>query len=487
MDGAVLAPDTISDLASRLLSERLAGNLETFAFAALDGLPFGISIIDRDMRILFVNRRQQSFFPGRKLVGETCYRAYMNDPNCDETCPWCAASVAIKTGKVVRKIAPSRDERGVVFDHFEVIAVPLRDGAGQVFAIMELVQDIADRAFKVPLTLEPSEPRNLSRMFAFDRMVCASEATRNLKRRLEMIFDTDATVLITGETGTGKNLVSNVIHENSSRRSRPFVTLNCANMSETLLESDLFGHERGSFTGAVAAKHGMVETAEGGTIMLDEIGDAPLSIQAKLLRFLETSEFERVGSTKTRSVDVRVLAATNRDLDALMGEGRFREDLYYRLSVITIEVPPLRERPEEIPILAERFLANACRRLGVETKTFHPRVMRLFLDYDWPGNCRQLKHEVEQMAILAKYETVVTEELVSRRIAGAGISVERPAQSKIAPHPQVDSLKSCVEAHEQNVIRDALAAANGNRTLAAKTLGLTRRGLLKKMQRFGIK
>ena len=467
---------------NRIVEDLLPLSIRDFALNALDALPFGINIINREMRVVYVNQHQQSFFPDRQLGRRICYQAYMNDEHREEVCPWCASTIAFQTGKVIRRVAPSRNQEGIVFKHFEVVAIPLRSQEGEIFAVMELVEDIADRTFNVPLALEPGKTRGLSQMFAFDRLICASESMRNLRRRLELISDTDAPVLILGETGTGKNLIAEIVHENSSRKSKHFVCLNCANMSETLMESELFGHEKGAFTGATSTKKGMVEMAEGGTLLLDEIGDAPMSIQAKLLRFLESGRFERVGGTRTIQVDSRIIAATNQDLERLISEGKFREDLFYRLSVLTLSVPSLHERPEEIPILVEYVLDQAGKDAGVEPKKIHPKVMRMFLDYNWPGNCRQLKHEIEQMVILGKYDSILTEELVSRKIL---ISL---GKTSFIPPAETESstLKETTDLVEKRLIRKVLQETNGNRTHAADRLGLTRRGLLKKIQRLGL-
>ncbi|MBV6481888.1 MAG: sigma-54-dependent Fis family transcriptional regulator [Candidatus Omnitrophica bacterium] len=466
----------------RIVEDLLPFSVQDFALSALDALPFGINIVNRDMRIIYVNQHQQSFFPDRQLGRRICFQAYMNDDQREEVCPWCASKIAFQTGKLVRRVAPSRNQEGIVFKHFEVVAIPLRDKSGEIFAVMELVEDIAGRTFNVPLALEPGKTRNLSQMFAFDRLICASKAMKDLRRRLELFSDNDAPVLIQGETGTGKNLIAEILHENSSRKSKPFIDLNCANMTETLMESELFGHEKGAFTGANSIKKGMVEMAEGGTLLLDEIGDAPMNIQAKLLRFLESGRFERVGGTRTIQVDARIIAATNQDLERRITEGKFREDLFYRLSVLTITVPSLQERPEEIPILVEYFLDQAVKEAGLEPKKIHPRVMRMFLDYSWPGNCRQLKHEIEQMVILGKYDSILTEELVSRKIL---LSL---GKAPYIPDLEADSssLREVTNLLEKRLIRKALQETNGNKTHAAEMLGLTRRGLLKKIQRLGL-
>jgi transcriptional regulator with PAS, ATPase and Fis domain len=465
----------------RLIRRLIPAGKADFALAALDQLPFGINIINRKMEVIYVNQTQQAFFPGRPLAGRICYNAYTDDDTREETCPWCAAARAFKTGEATHRVAPSRDANGQVFYHFEVLAVPIKDEDGNVVAVMELVQDISNRVFPTNLADEHPQAKTLSPMFTFDALICASEKMRQVRRRLELIADTEIPVLILGETGSGKGLIARIIHDNSNRRQKPMVTLNCANLQETLFESELFGYEKGAFTGAMRTKTGLVEQADGGTLFLDEIGDAPPSIQTKLLRFLETGQFERVGGTRTLSVNVRLLAATNQPLEERIRQGLFRSDLYYRLSVSTMQLPPLRERKEEIPEICDRFLLEACRRHSFPPKTLHPRVLRIFLDYDWPGNMRELKHELEQLVIIGRYEQQLTDEMISARIMEATGKLDFAG---VQPETH-GTLKAMMDATERQFIMRALRQTDGNRTQAAKLLGLSRRGLLKKMAQWG--
>ncbi|MFH1740472.1 MAG: sigma-54-dependent Fis family transcriptional regulator [bacterium] len=449
---------------------------------ALDAAPVGINIVDRNMRVVYVNRKQQSHFPDRQLVGRICYKAYMNDENRDEVCPWCAAKNAFESGKTVRRIAPSRSADGALFDHFECTATPLRDETGDIYAVMEIVVDISSGGATLSIFPDQDvEPPRLAPTFAFDKLVCAGEAMREVRQRLERIVDTYATILITGETGTGKSMIAQIIHDNSSRKPKPFVTINCTNMSETLLESQLFGHEKGAFTGATSTHKGYVESADGGTILLDEIGDLSLNMQARLLRFLETSQFERVGSTKTCEVDVRILAATNQDLEQLVHQGRFRSDLYYRVNVISLHIPPLRERREELPFLVDYFVRNYCRELEIPPKRISPRLMQVFLEYEWPGNVRQMRNEIAQMVILSRYEDELTDDSLSTGIRAA-MSLDDGSQEE----EERGTLREIVENVEKRVVRRALRENNSNRSRTASLLGLTRKGLLNKIKRYNL-
>jgi two-component system, NtrC family, response regulator AtoC len=289
---------------------------------------------------------------------------------------------------------------------------------------------------------------------------------------------TAETVLILGESGTGKELVANAIHANSDRAERPFIKVNCAALSPTLLESELFGHEKGAFTGAVALRRGRFEQANGGTLFLDEVGDLDVELQAKLLRVLQTGQFERVGGNETLQGDVRVVSATHRDLPALCAEGKFREDLYYRLNVVTIELPPLRARREDIPLLAEaivRRLANKYRwpRLGLT-----PEAVQALAAQPWPGNVRQLQNVLARAALLARGRPIGAEDVQP----APSLPAEEPAE--VRPGPL--ALKEILAETERRVIQQALEQESWNRTRAARVLGISRRQLFDKIQQYGL-
>ncbi len=290
-------------------------------------------------------------------------------------------------------------------------------------------------------------------------------------RLIEDVAATDATVLIQGESGTGKELAARAIHDLSPRKDKPFMVINCSAYPATLLESELFGHEKGAFTGALKQRPGRFEQADGGTVFLDEIGEISSSAQVKLLRVLQTQRFERVGGERTVDVDVRIVAATNKNLLEEVKAGRFREDLYYRLDVIPVRLPPLRERGNDVALLARHFLGRFSEEQGKPITEISPKAMRLLLDYHWPGNVRELENVVEQATVLAKSSVISPEEL--------------PARLKIVPEPS-QSAASTLEEQERTIILQALESCTWNKKLAAQSLAIGRSTLYAKMKRLGI-
>ena len=313
--------------------------------------------------------------------------------------------------------------------------------------------------------------------------VCASAAMHRVADQIQRMQGNDLTVLITGESGTGKDLVARAIHAGSPRRGSMFLPYNCTSATRELADSQLFGHRRGSFTGAIADQPGVLRTAVGGTLFLDEVGDLPLDVQPKLLRFLEQGEVLPVGDTRPQRVDVRVVAATNADLEHRVADGKFREDLFYRLSVIRIHVPPLRDRREEIPHLATFFLREASERLGKPRVRLGPETLDLFDAFSWPGNVRQLRNEVQRAVAMAPAGGLITPDLLSPVFSA---TFERAADATTrVPGPRT-TLSSAVEMLERDMIEGALERAAGNISETARLLGLTRRGLYLKMQRLGV-
>ncbi len=296
-----------------------------------------------------------------------------------------------------------------------------------------------------------------------------------------MAENVDTTVLLLGETGTGKELVAREIHRRSGRGERPFLDVNCAVLSETLLESEMFGHERGAFTDARELKRGLLEVADGGTVLLDEIGEMPLAVQPKLLRVLETRSFRRVGGTRDIPVNVRIIAATNRDLEKAVANGRFREDLYYRLHVFPIQIPPLRQRPLDIPALTLYFLDLYNAALKKNIQGFTPRAMELMGQYSWPGNVRELKNIVERAMVLSRSD-VVDSDVLPREIAGLGHDAETVEPACTGN----ESPKKTLRDHERDHILNVLRAEGDNRTVAARVLGISRSTLQEKLKKYGL-
>jgi DNA-binding NtrC family response regulator len=293
---------------------------------------------------------------------------------------------------------------------------------------------------------------------------------------IDSVADTRATVLISGESGTGKSLIARAIHRRSSRRDKPFVEVACGALPETLLESELFGHAAGAFTGAIGEKLGKFMLADQGTIFLDEISTASPSMQVKLLRVLQDLEFEQVGGTKTFRVDTRVILATNDDLGRLVAEGRFRQDLFYRINVINVELPALRDRIADIPLLADHFLRQVCEDAGKSVRGFTEQAMTALQRYRWPGNVRELQNVIERAVLLGKEDVIGVDDLPSSLTAGS-INVE-----PVVGH----SLKQALESPERQIIRETLEAHNWNRNDTAEALGINRTTLYKKMKRLGL-
>jgi two-component system response regulator AtoC len=311
------------------------------------------------------------------------------------------------------------------------------------------------------------------------RIIGASSRMAEVHEIIRKVSPTTTTVLITGETGTGKELIARAIHRNSSRREQPFIKINCAAIAENLVESELFGYEKGAFTGAVTTKPGRFELAHRGTLFLDEVGEIPRDMQSKLLQAIQDQNFERVGGLKNISVDVRLIAATNRNLSQEVKEGKFREDLFYRLNVFPIHIPPLRERTEDILPLTGHFIEKFNRKLKMQVEGLSPEVGECLLAYPWPGNIRELEHLVERMVLMAE-GPIIAMEIVPPEIVRAAHE-PRPAAPGIEETPGRDVLKSHMEEMEKQIIARCLEESDGNVTRAAERLGLSRKGLQLKM------
>ena len=308
----------------------------------------------------------------------------------------------------------------------------------------------------------------------FEQIIGSSSALEAVLEQVERVAPTDSTVIIQGETGTGKELIAHAIHNLSSRCGRPFVRLNCAAIPLDLLESELFGHEKGAFTGAIAQKIGRFELADKGTLFLDEIGDIPPALQPKLLRVLQEQEFERLGSTRTHQVDVRLVAATNRDLEEMVNRGQFRSDLYYRLNVFPVQLPPLRERPEDIPALVTHFVERYGHRMGREIESIPPETMSALASYQWPGNIRELQNLIERAVILSN-DGVLPNPLPPTGTRAIAIASAAP----------VTTLKDSERTLILRTLEEVSWVIGGPKGAAAK-LGLKRTTLIHKMQKLGI-
>ncbi len=321
--------------------------------------------------------------------------------------------------------------------------------------------------------------RNLDSKYGFENIIGHSQALLRVLEVAARAARSDSVVLIRGETGTGKELLAKAIHHNSPRRDQPFVTINCGAIPRELLESELFGHVKGSFTGAVATRRGKVEAADGGTLFLDEIGELPLELQVKLLRLIQEGEIETVGAAAPRKVDVRIIAATHRNLEAMIEDGAFREDLYYRLAVIPLELPPLRERAEDIPELVQHLFQRAKQKHGRPELKLPPELLPYFSAYRWPGNIRQLENVIERIVVLTVGDTVTLEDLPELRSA-------EPVTGDVL-HLELGPHGLSLEAIEKELILRALRKFRWNQTQAARYLDISRRTLIYRMEKHNIR
>ncbi len=353
---------------------------------------------------------------------------------------------------------------------FDLLTKPLID---------EELELALDRALKTRVVLEENKnlKAQLDLRFGMDNIVGHDHRMRKVFDMIDSVADTKATVLITGESGTGKSLIARAIHRRSARRDRPFVEVACGALPENLLESELFGHVAGSFTGATSDKTGKFLAADTGTIFLDEIGTASPAMQVKLLRVLQEFEFEPVGGNKTIHVDARVILATNENLSHLVSEGRFRQDLFYRINVINVELPPIRERISDIPLLARHFLEEVCQECGKPMRNISDEAMAALQRYPWPGNVRELENAIERAVLLGKSDQILLEDL-PRAIAAAGPTTVEPIGTR--------TLKEALEGPERQIILDVLERHQWNRFATAEILGINRTTLYKKMKRLGL-
>ena len=322
----------------------------------------------------------------------------------------------------------------------------------------------------------------VKRSYRFENIIGNSKAIREIYRIISKVAQTQSTVLIRGESGVGKELVARAIHYNSPRANKALVEISCASLPETLLESELFGYEKGAFTGAVAQKKGRLELADKGTIFLDEIGDITETVQTKLLRVLQEKEMTHLGGTTAIKVDVRVIAATNRNLEKALHEGKFREDLYYRLNVIPLLIPPLRERKEDIPLLIEHFVKKFCQENNKQLMKFSKKALELCMSYDWPGNVRELENAVENAIVLGEGNVILPEFLPLNIYSFSNRSLGKEFLDNL----QGDSYRKKIEFAERLVIREAIENADGNKSIAAKNLNISLRTMRYKIKKYSL-
>ena len=392
--------------------------------------------------------------------------------------------------KAVRELHPETvvvliTAYGTIESAIEAMRAGAYDYVTKPFRASEILQVVEKALERVHLRREVSQLRQVvEERFGFASLVGKSAKMQEVYTQIEKVAAARGTVLIQGESGTGKELVAKAIHFNSPRKSGPFVVIDCGAIPEALQESELFGHERGAFTGAIATKKGLFEEAHGGTLFLDEVAELAPGLQAKLLRALQDGEIRRVGGTKTLHVDARVIAATNRDLAAEMREGAFREDLFYRLNVFPIFLPPLRERREDLPLLVDHFLDRLAQEGGKPPKRLSPEALRAMMAYPWPGNVRELEHALERAALLSEGETITDHDLPPEILA------PKDELTVILPDSAAgfkETVARLIRDAEVRLILRALAQSGGNRTEAARLLGISRRALLYKLNEYNLR
>lgn len=433
--------------------------------AILQSITDGVLTIDKEWRVTSFNPAAEKItgFKAEDVIGKHCYKV-LQSKTCKEDCP------LRKTMKT--NISVYDYELEIINARGETIPISVNtalliDEANRIIGGVETFRD---------LSIYKHLREELNEKYNFGNIIGKDKKMREIYSFLKTISVTDTTVLIRGETGTGKELVARAIHHNSPRKHKPFIKVDCTALPETLLESELFGYKKGAFTDARADKPGKFELADGGTIFLDEIGDLPPSIQSKLLRVLEEHAFEPLGAVKTVRVDVRVVAATNRDLQEAIKQGRFREDLYYRLNVVPITIPPLREKPEDIPLLIDHFIEAFGKKFGKTVTGVSQDAIDMLVDYAWPGNVRQLEHAIEHAFIHCRGRTIQTKHLPEEIKQKQRVLVDR-IFDKGAPIKEI----------EKEVILEALKRSNWNKERAARALKISYVTLWRKMKKFDIK
>jgi DNA-binding NtrC family response regulator len=397
--------------------------------------------------------------------------------------------------EVLRRVKEARPDIGVIMvtgvheisTAVKAMKLGAQDYLPKPFEPDELALAVA-RAFDRRTALHGGrEPEGEGDAYHFENIIGDSPAMQAVFRMVARCAPTNSTVMLRGESGTGKELIARAIHYNSLRKDRPFVPVDCISLSENLLESELFGHVKGSFTGAVANKKGLFETADGGTLFLDEIGNITLSTQAKLLRFIEEREFKAVGDTRTQKVDIRLITATNKDLEGMVADGEFRDDLYYRINIFPIELPPLRERRDDIPALALHFLREFTGETGLAAREFSPGAMNLLMNHDWPGNVRELENVVERAVILASGEVIRQGHLVNIIGMVPHVDLDIPRTSEELKQMKKRARQKSVENVEKHFVLSALKRSGWNVTRAAEQTGMQRSNFQALMAKYDIR
>jgi two-component system response regulator AtoC len=458
MAGSQKQPTTVSSCTDPILAARLEAIKQLAS-----GVSERVAVMDRDFNVIYANESAWSE-DAAQLSGHQakCYEAFAhrNDP-----CGTCPATKLYESPEV-QSVACSSGGDGTACGMHQ--AFPLVSSSGEVESVLVLFKS-------PPKSVKQSSGERVEVKYEskLGELIGSSEPMREVLDMIRLVADSSATVLIQGESGTGKELVAKTIHQISCRRDKPFVVVDCGSLPETLLESELFGHMKGAFTGAYASKRGLFEEADGGTIFLDEVADTTATFQAKLLRVLQEGEIRPVGGTQRIKIDARVISATNKNLSELVKAKTFRQDLYYRLAVLPLYLPPLRERREDIPLLVEHFVAGSCKRHRQTLRTISPEVMQALTETSWPGNVRELQHYIERTVVTTTGPTLACKDLVALD------SVAKDGDLRSAT-------RGVVTQTERPRIVDALKKTGGNRSRAAKLLKISRASLYNKLRSYHI-
>jgi PAS domain S-box-containing protein len=432
--------------------------------AIINSIADGVVTLSRDLTVTSFNRSAERItgYTAEEVVGRPC-REIFKSRGCESACPVRELMHSDKSVVEVEMDIASRDGSLIPVS---VSAALLKDENGNAVGAVESFRDLS----RVKTLTE-----ELKAKYSFRNIIGKSHEMQEVYHLIRSVARTNVTVLVQGDTGTGKELVARAIHYESPRAGEPFVVVHCAALPETLLESELFGHVKGAFTGATSDRKGRFQLADRGTLFLDEISEVSPAIQVKLLRVLENKQFERVGDSRTTQVDVRLICATNRNLKQMISDGKFREDLYYRINVVSLRLPPLRERDEDIPLLVQHFIEKFNKETGKQVSKVHPDAMDILLDYAWPGNVRELENAIGHAFVHCRGDIIQPEHL-PQDIYDAG-----PAGTETA----LKMLESLEEV-EKAAIVEMLKRSKGNRTRAAKRLGIGRSSLWRKMKKYGL-
>ncbi len=431
----------------------------------LNSISEGVMTVDKDWKIASWNRAAEkiSGFHREEVVGSECSKIFRS-PLCKENCP---VDKALYCGHPYQDVAVSiRNKRNEIV-HLLVNAAPLYDEKGHIIGGIETFRDVSKNMWM---------QEELQRQYGYTTIVGQSQAMKKVYETLGALVNTDTTVLIQGDSGTGKELIARALHFYGQRKDKSFVALNCSALPEGVLETELFGHAKGAFTGAIRDHVGKFEMANGGTLFLDEIGEISPAVQVKLLRVLEEREFQRIGDNRSIKVDIRLITATNKDLYRMVLDGSFRDDLFYRLSVFPLHLPPLRERLEDIPLLISHFIRKFNKQMGKNIQGISDKVLDIMEAYSWPGNVRELANALEHAFVHAKGALIYPSDLPSRLVNSNDSQIKRQTA-----HPQQK-----LDIVERQLIVRELEAANWRKAVAAKKLGMSRATLWRKMEKYGI-